>query len=168
MSQAKSTGPLLQRHSLKSTFLVSKGLLRLYDKQNNTWLIVDMKFFFSCSTRHLTRELSSKRSKGDSISTRTHVIILYVLFKFLRDKIHKTNTERYFGLEITSSNIFALLYLCQAKLSFPLFSFPLHRGKKKKRKPDAFSRSGSPHGKNKNKKRNGVGFRIKTFWILDF
>ena len=82
--------------------------------------------FFSYLTRHLTRELSSKLSKGDSISTRTHVIILYVLFKFLRDKIHKTNTERYFGLEITSSNIFALLYLCQAKLSFPLFSFPLH------------------------------------------
>ena len=121
--------------------------------------------FFSCLTRHLTRELSSKLSKGDSISTRTHVLILYVLFKFLRDKIHKTNTERYFGLEITSSNIFALLYLLssQAFISFVFISFAL-----RKKKPDAFSRSDSPHGKNKNKKRNGVGFRIKTFWVLDF
>ena len=121
--------------------------------------------FFSYLTRHLTRELSSKLSKGDSISTRTHVIILYVLFKFLRNKIHKTNTERYFGLEITSSNIFALLYLLssQAFISFVFISFAL-----RKKKPDAFSRSDSPHGKNKNKKRNGVGFRIKTFWVLDF
>ena len=47
-------------HSLmKSAFLPCKGLLCLYDKQNNTWLIVDMEFLFSCSTRHLTRELSS-------------------------------------------------------------------------------------------------------------
>ena len=28
------------------TFLVSKGLVCLYDKQNNTWLLVDMKFLF--------------------------------------------------------------------------------------------------------------------------
>ena len=39
-------------HSLmKSAFLPSKGLLCLYDKQNNTWLLVDMEFLFSCSTR---------------------------------------------------------------------------------------------------------------------
>ena len=51
---------------MKSAFLVSKGLLCLYDKQNNTWLFVDMEFLFKCSTRHLldlcaalTRELSS-------------------------------------------------------------------------------------------------------------
>ena len=36
---------------IKSTFLVSKGLLCLYDKQNNSWLLVDMKFLFSRSTR---------------------------------------------------------------------------------------------------------------------
>ena len=41
----------------KLTFLLSKGLLCLYGKQNNTWLLVDMKFQFSCSTRHLTRSL---------------------------------------------------------------------------------------------------------------
>ena len=29
---------------MKSTFLPSKGLLCLYDKQNNTWLLVDMEF----------------------------------------------------------------------------------------------------------------------------
>ena len=36
---------------MKSAFLPSKGLLCLYDKQNNTWLLVDMEFLFSCSTR---------------------------------------------------------------------------------------------------------------------
>ena len=68
-------------HSLiKSTFLLSKGLLCLYDKQNNTWLLVDMEFLFSCSTRHLTRSLRSfvsyrvKHSKRNSISTRAHVL----------------------------------------------------------------------------------------------
>ena len=36
---------------MKSAFLPSKGLLCLYDNQNNTWLLVDMEFFFPCSTR---------------------------------------------------------------------------------------------------------------------
>ena len=38
-------------HSLmRSDFLPRKGLLYLiYDKQNNTWLLVDMEFPFSCS-----------------------------------------------------------------------------------------------------------------------
>ena len=27
-----------------------KSLLCLYDKQNNTWLLLDMEFFFLCST----------------------------------------------------------------------------------------------------------------------
>ena len=65
---------------MKSAFLPSKGLLCLYDKQNNTWLLVDMEFLFSCSTRHLTRSLRSlvsyrvKHSKRNSISTRAHVL----------------------------------------------------------------------------------------------
>ena len=33
---------------MKSAFLLSKGLLCLYDKQNNTWLLVDMEFLFLC------------------------------------------------------------------------------------------------------------------------
>ena len=54
-------------HSLmKSAFLPSKGLLCLYDKQNNIWLLVDMEFLFSCSTRHLTRSLRVKHSKRNS------------------------------------------------------------------------------------------------------
>ena len=68
-------------HSLmKSAFLLSKGLLCSYDKQNNTWLLVDMDFLFSCSTRHLTRLLPSivsyrvKHSKRNSISTRAHLL----------------------------------------------------------------------------------------------
>ena len=65
---------------MKSAFLLSKGLLCLYDKQNNSWLLVDMEFLFSCSTRHLTRSLRSfvsyrvKHSKRNSISTRAHVL----------------------------------------------------------------------------------------------
>ena len=31
----------------------------VYIIKNNIWLLSDMKFLFSCSTRHLTRELSS-------------------------------------------------------------------------------------------------------------
>ena len=65
---------------MKSAFLLSKGLLCLSNKQNNTWLLVDMEFLFSCSTRHLTRSLRSlvsyrvKHTKRNSISTRAHVL----------------------------------------------------------------------------------------------
>ena len=61
---------------MKSAFLSSKVLWCLYDKQHNTWLLVDMEFLFSCSTRHLTRELSNrvKHSKRNSISTSAHVL----------------------------------------------------------------------------------------------
>ena len=65
---------------MKSAFLPSEGLLCLYDKQNNSWLLVDMEFLFSCSTRHLTRSLRAlvsyrvKHSKRNSISTRTYVL----------------------------------------------------------------------------------------------
>ena len=73
------------RSLMKLTFLVGKGLLCLYDKQNNTWLLVDTKFLFSYSTRHLTRSLRSlvssrvKHSKRNFISTRA-----YVLFSIYR------------------------------------------------------------------------------------
>ena len=65
--------------SVKSTFLVSKGLLCWYDKQNKTWFRADMEFLFSCSTRHLTRSLCSlvsylvELSKRNSLSTRVYV-----------------------------------------------------------------------------------------------
>ena len=68
---------------VKYTFLVSKGLLCLYDKQNNIWLLVDMKFLFSRSTRHFTRSLRLlvsyrvKCSKRNSISSAP---IYYSLF----------------------------------------------------------------------------------------
>ena len=41
------------------SIFIRTTLLCLYNKQNNTWLLVDMKFLFSCSTRHLTRSLCS-------------------------------------------------------------------------------------------------------------
>ena len=65
---------------MKSAFPLSKGVLCLYDKQNNTGLLLDMEFLFSCSTRHLTGSLRSlvsyrvKHSKKNSISTRAHVL----------------------------------------------------------------------------------------------
>ena len=48
---------LLFSSIMESTFLVSKELLSPYNKENNAWLLVDAKFLFSCSTRHLTRSL---------------------------------------------------------------------------------------------------------------
>ena len=59
---------------MKSAFLVSKGLLCLYDKQNNTWLLVDMEFLFSCSTRHLTYSLYSLVSY--KVNTRREILYL--------------------------------------------------------------------------------------------
>ena len=60
---------------MKSVVILSKGLLCLSDKQNNTWLLVDMEFLFSCSTQHLTRELyRDKHSQRNSISTRAYVL----------------------------------------------------------------------------------------------
>ena len=65
---------------MKSAFRVSKGLLCLYDRQNNTWLLVGMEFIFSCPTRHLTRSPRSlvnylvKHSKRNSSSTPAHVL----------------------------------------------------------------------------------------------
>ena len=65
---------------VKSSFLVSRGLLCIYNKQNNTRLLVDMEFLFSCFTQHLTRSLRSllsyrvEHSKRNSISTRAHVL----------------------------------------------------------------------------------------------
>ena len=38
-------------HKSNRFFFLSKGLFCLYDKQNNTWLLVDTEFLFSCSTR---------------------------------------------------------------------------------------------------------------------
>ena len=68
-------------HSLtKIIFLVKKELVCQYDKQNNTWLLADMKFLFSCAARHLTRSLCSlvsyrvEHSKRNSISTYAHVL----------------------------------------------------------------------------------------------
>lgn len=40
-------------------FLSVMGLFCLYDKQSNTWLLVDTKFLFLCSNWHLARLLHS-------------------------------------------------------------------------------------------------------------
>ena len=70
-------------HSLlKFTFLVSNGQLCLYDKKKkNTCLLVEMEYLFSCSTWHLTRELS-----GSTLEEKFHIYthlctILYSSYK---------------------------------------------------------------------------------------
>ena len=65
--------------------LLSKRPLCLDDKQNDTWLLVDMKFLFSCSTRLLIRELSHP------------CIILYLSMVF--SSILKDTTERCYFLD---------------------------------------------------------------------
>ena len=67
-------------HSWSRLFFLVKGYKT---KQNNTWLLVDMEFLFSCSTRHLTRSPRSlasyrvKHLKRNSIYKRP-CIILYL------------------------------------------------------------------------------------------
>ena len=64
----------------KIVFLFQIFLRCLYNKQNNTWLFVDMEFLFSCSTRYLTRSLRShvryraEHERRNSIFTRAHVL----------------------------------------------------------------------------------------------
>ena len=60
------------------------SILRVYCvymiKKNNTWVLIDMEFLFSSSTRHLTHSLCSlvsyrvKHSKRNSTSTRAYVL----------------------------------------------------------------------------------------------
>ena len=85
---------------MKSAFLVSKGLLCLHDKQNKTWLLVDMEFLFLCSTRHLTRSLRSlvshrvKHSKRNSISTRAMYYSLFIqTFRSVKTTAYDQNTS---------------------------------------------------------------------------
>ena len=63
ISNLSANTDFIQRRSFYSpielTFLVSKGLLCLYDKQNNTWLLADMKFLLCFSTQHFFHLLYS-------------------------------------------------------------------------------------------------------------
>ena len=76
---------IFMRESFIPLFLVFKGLLYLYNRQNNTWwLLVDMEYLFSCLTRHLTRSLRSlasyqfKQPNWNSISTRAMYYSLHL------------------------------------------------------------------------------------------
>jgi len=48
---------LFLKRELSRLHLVSK---MLYNKQNDTWLLPDMEFLFSCSTRYPTSERSEQ------------------------------------------------------------------------------------------------------------
>ena len=91
-------------HSLvKSTFLVSKGLLCLFDKQNNIWARADIKVLFSCSTRHLTCSLRLlvsyriKHSKRNSISARAHVLSSISLWIHCHGSLYFDQWEKHFN-----------------------------------------------------------------------
>ena len=95
----------------KSAFLFSKWLLCLYYKQNNRRLLVDMEFFFSCSTRHLSRSLCSlvsyrvKHSKRNSISMRAHVLFSISQSSFLTYFINNIVKEAMSFLSVAKSRL---------------------------------------------------------------
>ena len=65
--------------SIKLTFLVSKGILCLYDKRNNTWLLVELSFLeFNSASHSWAIELNTL--KKNSISTLAHVFSIYLFF----------------------------------------------------------------------------------------
>jgi len=54
-----------------------------YNKQNNTWLLIDMEYLFSCSTLHRV-----EHSQIYSISTHAHVLSIYIRHKNRYRKIY--------------------------------------------------------------------------------
>ena len=61
----------------KAIFLSRKGLLSLFNKWNNSWLLVGVEFLFSCSTLYLTGELSSCTLEDKSHNYASPCIIPY-------------------------------------------------------------------------------------------
>ena len=72
---------------MKLAFLVSKGLLCLDDKQNNTWLLVDMEFLFSFfnSTSHSFASLTTRAHVLFSISFFCRIFIDILILFFLHN-----------------------------------------------------------------------------------
>ncbi len=44
-----------------------KIVKNIYNKQNNTWLLEDMKFIFSCSNRYLTKRKDKYRFRAEAL-----------------------------------------------------------------------------------------------------
>ena len=72
----------LKRDSVKVDFFLSARCL--YNKQNNTWLLGDMEFLLTCSTRYPTRSLRSfviyrvEHWKRNSASP--HAFVLFLMY----------------------------------------------------------------------------------------
>ena len=64
---------------MKWAFLPSKGYCVSCDKQNNTWLLADMEFLFSCSTQreipylHVPKIISKCHPKNKSTPVHNNV-----------------------------------------------------------------------------------------------
>ena len=66
------------------------SLASLYNKQNNTWLFVEMEFLFSCSTLYFIRLLPSLVRYQVTylrkfISTRTHALSSFFFMRVTRN-----------------------------------------------------------------------------------
>ena len=65
------------RSLMKLTFLVGKGLLCLYDKQNNTWLLVDTKFLCKEVYKHQLRNSLRRPIYLNNSSDKTNYLVIY-------------------------------------------------------------------------------------------
>ena len=93
------------------------SLICLYDKQNNTWLLVDMKFIFSCSTWYLTRSLRSTHKTSSWTNTLSSAPMCYHLF--IKGVWWSSNTNKadlwlirllFTYLQITAPQIWNLIF----------------------------------------------------------
>ena len=98
----------------------------LYDKQNDTWLLGDMEFLFSCSTRYLTHSLRSlvryrfEHTKRSSISPCAHVLSpMYLVSHLWLRRLNLVLMRRYYkARSVKDWSIITKLTSWQAKKVF--------------------------------------------------
>ena len=89
---------------MKSAFLVSKGLLCLYEKQNNTGFLVDMELRVQLDISLVSYRV--KHSKRNSISTRAHE-----LFSMKSQKSHLAANDHVFTSNCSIGSIFSTCWV---------------------------------------------------------
>ena len=110
----------------------SSSLVLLYNKQNFTSPLVDMNFFFSCSTRYLTRSLRSlvryrvEHSEIKFISMRDHAISSMSLTPFPFFRTYPSGSYSYNGLLMFNTLSSFVYRFCSTRINFQnvvFFSF---------------------------------------------
>ena len=61
--------------------------MAIWDMDDNTRALVDMKYLFECSTRYLTRSLRLLYSWDIKLNARRYIFHIYVLFSVYLQKI---------------------------------------------------------------------------------